>query len=568
MESIGVVTAETPLPLPAEPVPEIAPRPLDRGWLARRAIRLDSGRSISASVQVANLVRAAGAPRGTRHGHAWQAIGRRGGAAPVDAATASRDAHAAATDSTRAGTDALSLPASPVRVLAPRSAAARAIVAPDRGVRTAELLAALSTALDIAEGHEPGHAIRTCFVALRVADVLQLPDADRQDLFYAALLKDAGSSWTAAAMAQVLGTSDIEQKRDLAQRDPHAALAMTRFTLRHLGRLSTLDTARRLPGLLVSGAARRREFVEERAERGAELAHRLGLAMPVSEAIHAMRERWDGRGEPLGIRGPEIPLAARILAVAEAAALYAHRRGARAAERTLRRRRKRWYDPDLVDLLLGMVKLGLWRELAAPDLIARTVALEPGRTARLSDAADIDRIALAFAEVVDAKSPFTHGHSVRVGDLSGLVATRMALPAAAVTDIRRAGLLHDLGKLGVPNTVLDKRGPLTPDERAAVVRHPQRSFEVLSRVPIFSGVAEIALCHHERLDGSGYPHGLRGAQLTPGVRIVAVADAFEALTATRSYREAVSVEEALEVLEAAAGRLLAAEAVAALRAVV
>ena len=557
------MTAETPLPLPVEPAAEIAPRPLDRSWLARRAIRLDAGRSISASVHVSNLVRAAGPTTPQRHGHAWRAIGR---LTPVAAEAPA--AMLEGTESPPPETATLSVAVPHVRALPPRSVAARAIVTPDGAVRTAELLAALSTALDMAEGHEPGHAIKTCYLALRVADVLQLPDVDREDLLYAALLKDAGSPWTAAGMAQALRTSDIEQKRDLASLDPRRPLAMTRFTLAHLGRAPALEMVGRLPGLLVSAAGRRQADAEVRAERGAELAHKLGFPVPVSEAIHALRERWDGRGEPLGVQGPEIPLAARILAVAEGAALYVHRRGPRAAERMLRQRRRRWYDPELVDLVLGMGKLGLWRELLAPDLPARAVALEPERTARLSDAAEIDGTALAFAEVVDAKSAYTEGHSVRVGSLSALMAAHMGLADSAVADVRRAGLLHDLGKLAVPNTILDKPGPLTPGERAVVVRHPHRSYEVLSRVPILSVPAEIALCHHERLDGSGYPHGLRGAQLRPGVRIVAVADAFEALTAERPYREAVSVEEALEVLQAAAGRLLAPEAVAALKAVV
>ncbi|MDQ3871739.1 MAG: HD domain-containing protein, partial [Chloroflexota bacterium] len=377
--------------------------------------------------------------------------------------------------------------------------AARARVTPDRGVGTAELIAALSTALDTAEGYEQGHAIETCFISLRLAEVLQLPGSDRQDLFYAALLKDAGSAWNAAGMAQTLGTSDIEQKRDLALLDPRRPFAMTGFTLRHVRAGRGLERVRRLPGLMVSAAAWRKALVEDRAERGAELAHRLGLPNAVSEGIHALHERWDGRGEPLGLHGPAIPLAGRIMAVAEGAALYVRRGGPRAADRMLRRRRKRWYDPEIVDLLLGMARLGLWRELRAPDLLARTVALEPEGTARLSGAAEIDRIALAFAEVVDAKSPYTDGHSVRVGDLSALMALHMGLADSAVTDVRRGGLLHDLGKLGVPNTILDKRGPITPQERALVVRHPQRGFEVLSRVPILSTAAEIALCHHERV---------------------------------------------------------------------
>jgi HD-GYP domain-containing protein (c-di-GMP phosphodiesterase class II) len=138
----------------------------------------------------------------------------------------------------------------------------------------------------------------------------------------------------------------------------------------------------------------------------------------------------------------------------------------------------------------------------------------------------------------------------------------LSLEEPAVTDIRRAGFLHDIGNLAVPNTILDKQAPLEPEERSLVARHPQRALEILSRVPLFTNVAQISACHHERLDGSGYPRGLRGEQLTLGARIVAAADLFERLTAQRPNREPMSAAEALEILDAASGVHVAAEAVA------
>jgi putative nucleotidyltransferase with HDIG domain len=215
-----------------------------------------------------------------------------------------------------------------------------------------------------------------------------------------------------------------------------------------------------------------------------------------------------------------------------------------------------------------MGRLGLWQDLAASNIDTRALALEPDRMVRISRSNDVDRIAAVFADVIDTKSPYTSRHSLHVGNLAGLVALHIGIEEPALTDIRRAGLLHDIGMLAVPNTIVDKTEPLTQAERLLVARHPSQALEILSRVPLFSSVAKLAACHHERLDGSGYPRGLRGEQLSLGARIVAAADVFESLTSPRPQRERMTPDEALEIMEAAAGRQVAREAVAGLKAIV
>jgi putative nucleotidyltransferase with HDIG domain len=575
------VTVETGLPLPITRLGLLAPKRLDRRWLARRAAQLDSRRqpSTSASAKVSALVRNSGEPAAQPTGNHWRVISRLrpvetlGVAEIVDQPTQRSDhalrrmaavARAKRPEVIREeSTEEIGL-----GLLAARSMTADAVVAPERGVRAAELFAALSRALDMAEGREPRHAMRTCYVAMRLADALHLSDAERLDIFYASLLKDAGSTSNAATTARLLGTSDIDQKRDLALVDTGQVLAYGRFFLDHLPEAPLVENAGRLTNAVMHRRANRHALIEVRAERGADIAQRLGLPVAVSEAIHAMDERWDGRGEPIGNRGHEIPLAGRILAVAQGAAAFAERIGPRAAEKALRARRKGAYDPDLVDLLLGMGRLGLWGDLLASNVDTRALALEPDRMVRISRSNDVDRIAAVFADVIDAKSPYTTRHSLHVGNLAGLVALHMGVDEPALTDIRRAGLLHDIGILAVPNTILDKTEPLTHAERVIVARHPQQALEILSRVPLFSSVAKLAACHHERLDGSGYPRGLRGEQLSLGARIVAAADVFETLTSPRPHREAISAAEALEIMEAAAGWHVAREAVAGLKAVV
>jgi putative nucleotidyltransferase with HDIG domain len=192
------------------------------------------------------------------------------------------------------------------------------------------------------------------------------------------------------------------------------------------------------------------------------------------------------------------------------------------------------------------------------------MSFEPDSVIRLSDDAAIDRIAGAFADIVDAKSPYTGSHSKHVAVVAEGVAVRMGLEPSDVIDVRRAGLLHDLGKLGVPNMILDKPARLEPAEFEIIKRHPELTLRILSQIPTFASVAELAACHHERLDGRGYFRGLTAPGIALGARIVAVADVWEALTADRPYRSAMPLDSALAIMSEESGDHLAADAVDAL----
>ena len=176
----------------------------------------------------------------------------------------------------------------------------------------------------------------------------------------------------------------------------------------------------------------------------------------------------------------------------------------------------------------------------------------------------IDRVAEAFARVVDAKSPFTARHSGGVADIAAGLARELDLGAAQERRLHRAGLLHDVGKLGVSSAILDKPGRLDAGEWAAIRRHPEWSLQILQRVPAFVELAHVAASHHERLDGSGYFRGLGAEQLDLPSRILAVADVAEALSSERPYREALPADEVLAIMRVDAGVTLDAEAFAAL----
>jgi putative nucleotidyltransferase with HDIG domain len=430
-------------------------------------------------------------------------------------------------------------------------------------LRTSELLAALSVALDLTEGQRAGHALHTAYLALRLADRIGLPPETRRAVLYTALLKDAGCSSNAAAVTRIFGIDDQELKarQSVAGR---SVLAMAYLSIRSLPDEPLPLQARRLISLALSGTRERRAVEVLRCERGADIARKIGCSDEVADAIMDLHEHWDGKGLPRGLRREAIPLLSRIVTVCAGLDIFASVRGAAAARQVVRERGGSWYDPELTAPLLELCDGGLLDELVSPSLKEDVFSADGDRAIAFADDAGIDRIASAFADIVDAKSPWTGRHSQRVATIGDRLARRLGLTGDRLRDIRIGALLHDLGKLGVPNTILDKPAALGPEEWAIIKRHPQLSREILRQIELFGAVAEIAACHHERLDGKGYFRGLSAESLGLSARIVAVADVFEAMTAERPYRPAMTEEQALAIMHTSSGDHLAAEVIGAL----
>jgi HD-GYP domain-containing protein (c-di-GMP phosphodiesterase class II) len=420
-------------------------------------------------------------------------------------------------------------------------------------IRLGEVLAALTYALDLAEGQTAGHALRACLIGMTLAERLGLDAEQRSELYYAHLLKDAGCSSNASRVAALLDADDQVVKRQLKLTDwsrlPHRARYASRVAARERSQSARL---RRL-AMLARKPDAQREFTRLRCERGAEIAAGLGFPEPTSEAIRALDEHWDGSGHPAGLRRDDIPLAARIMGLAQTVDVFRTAQGADAALNVARRRRGRWFDPELVDLLDAELLAGA--PIDAEGLEHAAAAHEPDERALTADGASLHRIAHAFADVIDAKSPSTAGHSHRVAALVEAAAAQLGDPAPQA--LVQAALLHDIGKLALSSRILDKPGALTAREWEAVREHPVHTERLLSRIEPLRPVAAVAAAHHERLDGSGYPHALRGDELPRPARLLAVADVFEALTASRPYRAQLSTPQALAHLreEARAGRL-------------
>jgi putative nucleotidyltransferase with HDIG domain len=431
-----------------------------------------------------------------------------------------------------------------------------------RELRLSEVLAGLSHALDITEGQPRGHTERSCVIGMRLVESLGLDDATRSSAFYALLLKDAGCSSNASKVAALFGADDAIVKSTRRLTDTSSRSEAVGHLLRTVapGR-SPLTKAQHVAAVLRFGSEGARSLVAMRCERGAAVARAIGLGETVARAILDVDEHWDGRGYPAGLEGEEISLVGRVLCLAQTTEVFWRRGGPTAACAIARERRGTWFDPELVDALLPLEHDDqFWHGLQTPDVSA----LEPPDRVLLADDGRLDRVAEAFASVIDAKSPYTARHSEGVADIAVALAIVLELGSEDRATLRRAALLHDIGKLGVSNRILDKPGPLTDAEREVVRSHPRWSLEILTRVTAFGELARIAARHHERLDGSGYPSALTAEELDLPSRILAVADVAEALSADRPYRDALSADEVFRTIRGEAGRTLHADACLAL----
>lgn len=442
---------------------------------------------------------------------------------------------------------------------------------PPASISLSHTLAALSYALDLTEGHPRGHTARSCLIGMRIATTIGLPAADRADLFYALLLKDAGCSSNASRVHQLFGGTDQAAKRAVWLRDWRKFGEQVAYALEVVEPEGSLvQRFRKFATLAMLGPRGGRELFQIRCDRGAEIAGAIGFGEPVVEAVRTMDEHWDGCGYPAGLRGIEIPLIARIIGLAQVLEIFAEQQGPAVAHSVAEARSGRWFDPDLVRAAASFTHdADFWAGVfLTGDLEGAVVAAEPHEHAVTADADGMDRIASAFSRVIDAKSAFTFSHSERMADVTACLASRLGLGEGEVSTLRRTAMLHDIGKLAVPNRILDKPGKLTADEWDVIRAHPRYTFEILDRVPGFRETAFEASLHHERLNGRGYYRGLSGAALPLGARIMAVADVFDALLADRPYRAGLPLDQVMGILKEDAGTALCGDCVSAMEVVV
>ena len=434
-------------------------------------------------------------------------------------------------------------------------------------IRLSDVVSALSVALDLTEGQPMGHAIRSCILGMRIAEELHLSAQQRSDLYYALLLKDSGCSSNSARLHQIMGSDDLQTKFEVKFEDwTRVSLSGMRYLMRNV--LPGAPLPRRILRMAQVALKLKRnnaELIGARCQRGAQIARSLGLSEAVAEAIHSLDEHWDGGGYAEGRKGEEISLLARIMNVSQTLEVFAARLSPRAAIRAVTERRGRWFDPQIVRAAQSLEQdEDLWHRFGAQNAREHVLALEPG-VAVPATPQRIDDICEAFAQVIDAKSPYTFHHSAGVADASVAIAEELHLDPNTLVLVRRAALLHDVGKLGVSNAILEKPGKLTAEEWLVMRKHPVYTHIILQEISGFEHLAYVAAAHHERLDGKGYPDGLTAEQLTLPARIIAVADVFQALTEKRPYRESLPLDVVFGMMDQDANTRLDADCLAALK---
>ena len=421
---------------------------------------------------------------------------------------------------------------------------------PEQELRLAELLAALSVTTDLAMGQPPEKAIRSCVLATELARALDLPEAEVADVYWTSLLKHLGCTATLLEENDLFGPDDpgvrsVAERTDVAR--PRDLLALLLVT----GQGAGFGRLRYLARSLVGGKEAATEIVRGVCEVAAHLAERLGMGEGVRRSLHENAERWDGKGDPNGLRGDAIALPARIAELATQAVIFHRLGGIEAAGTIVERRSGGWFDPAVVAAFRTIGSATLER-LDREDPWVVVLDVEPHPVRRI--AADrIGPIAEAFADMVDLKSTYTLSHSSEVAALASAAGDRLRLPDPG--QLRLAALLHDLGRTGVATGTWEKPGPLASAEWEQVRLHPYQTERILTRAAALAPLARIAGMHHERQDGSGYHHGASAAEIPVEARVLAAADAYQAMTQDRPHRRALTPQAAAETLaeEARAG---------------
>ena len=381
------------------------------------------------------------------------------------------------------------------------------------------------------------------------------------------LLKDLGCSSNAARICELYQADDRAFKAGYKTVGTSLAATIHFIASRTARAAPWARRAAAVGNILKNGDSIAQDLIVSRCTRGADIARSLRFSADVSDGIYHLDEHWDGSGRPEGRRGNAIPLSSRIALLAQSpTSPHPCRPAAAIDESSAARARgstRRWRCFAVV-----AADPNFWAGLTSPFLDSRLLALAPPDHARTVDEDYLDAIAAAFGAVIDAKSPFTAGHSGRVAALAESIGAKMGVPTARRRWLHRGALLHDVGKLGVSNLILDKPGPLDGQDWGAMRDHASHTQAILGRIGALADLAPIAAAHHERLDGTGYPLGLRDDQIRRETRIITVCDIYDALTSDRPYRAAMSVRDAMAIIDREVGRAVDGDCTDALRSVV
>lgn len=414
----------------------------------------------------------------------------------------------------------------------------------------AELVSSLTVALDMTEGQPPEHSMRCCWIGMHIGERMNLSSSELHDLYFTLLLKDAGCSSNAARICELYATDDLTFKQQYKTAGTSLTSAIN-FVLKNAGsgehwrkRISTTID------ILKNGKDYAQELIQTRCTKGAEVARELLFSESVAQGIQHLDEHRDGSGRPDGLVRDHIPLFSRIALLAQVMDVFQREHDLSIAFSELESRSGNWLDPHLVVIAKQLKDNPEFiSALNASSIVPFVLSMCPAQAMIPLDDDYFDRIVTAFGKIIDGKSPFTSGHSARVAIFSTLIAEELKIDAEDRLWLKRAALLHDLGKLGVSNTILDKPGKLDDDEWAKIQNHAVFTREIIEKISPLKQFAKMAAAHHEKLDGTGYPDQLVADEISMMTRIITTADIFDAITAERPYRGAIPIPKTLEIME-------------------
>jgi HD-GYP domain-containing protein (c-di-GMP phosphodiesterase class II) len=422
-------------------------------------------------------------------------------------------------------------------------------------VRTAEVIGALCLATDIAMGFPFEHGLQSTVFAIRLADSLGVDPETASQVYYGCLMFYAGCTADAEISAEL-----FEDGALLTHFNP-VVFGTAAQTMAGVVR-ALASSARTPPGkafrvatTLPRAVRGHQQHVTAMCEVAAMLSNRLGVPPAVGGLFDHFAERWDGKGQPGVLRGLAIPLPLRVIHVARDAALQRMIGGDQYAANVVRQRAGGAFDPEIAgrlaqeadDILAFDDGRSAWDEF---------LAAEPSPKLMLQGGA-INQALAAMGDFADLVSSYLVGHSAGVAELASAAALRCGFPHAEVIAIRRAALVHDVGRVGISVRIWEKSAPLTPDEWEQLRLHAYHTERILSRSPFLTSLVPIATFHHERLDGSGYHRGVSAAAVTPAARLLAAADEYHTKTELRPHRAAMPPSEVADLLgqEVRSGRL-------------
>ncbi|MEV3900824.1 HD domain-containing phosphohydrolase [Mycobacterium sp. NPDC050551] len=406
-----------------------------------------------------------------------------------------------------------------------------------RGLRRAELLAAISLAIDLGLGQPMEHMLRSALLSARMAERMGLDPQQKATVYYANLVGWIGCHADSHELAELFD-DDIAFRADTYGVDM-AGLPFLRLMLSHVGRgLPGRERVLRSAAFLFTARNRVAELISSHCTSAGVLSDRIGVEGRVGEVLAHAFERWDGRGMPNGLSGEQIPVEIHIVHVADVAEVHLRTRGLESAVETIRSRSGTQFSPAVAEVFVhdaaaiadGLLEVDVWTAALAhaPD---RDVILEGD---------EVDELLRAVADFVDLKCPSSPGYSRGVADLVAAAARDQRMPAADISHLYRAGLVHGLGRLGVSNQIWEKKAPLSTAEWERLRMYPYLTGRILSRVGGLESVVSVATKHEERIDGSGFPRGLAGAELSGQDRLLAAAVAYCQLLERRPDRPALA----------------------------